>query len=148
MIGINKMVVMGNLGAKPEIKYSNTGTAIVNLSVATTETWMDKSSGEKKQDTEWHRVCLYGKLAEIAGKYCDKGSRVYVEGKLKTRDWTDKDGVKRYTTEIIVSGYQGVFQMLDKKDDAHVVVSPVVDVEHENAGVVMNEEVRADQPPF
>jgi len=133
MIGLNKMQIIGNVGVKPEVKYSSTGTAIVNLSVATTDTWVDKNSGERRQDTEWHRVNLYGKIAEIAAQYCEKGSKVYIEGKLKTRSYDDKEGIKRYTTEIIVSGFQGVFQMLDKKDDAHVVVSPVVDSQEGNA---------------
>jgi single-strand DNA-binding protein len=136
MIGLNKMQIIGNVGMKPEVKYSSSGTAIVNLSVATTETWVDKNTGEKKQDTEWHKVVMYGKIAEIAGQYCDKGSKVYVEGKLKTRSYEDKEGIKRYTTEVVISGYQGIFQMLDKKDDSHVVVSPVV----------TNDAV--DNPPF
>ena len=111
MSGINKVILVGNIGAKPEVKYSSNGSAIANLSVATSETWNDKNSGEKQEKTEWHRVSLYGKLAEIAGQYLDKGSKVYVEGKLQTRKWQDQSGQDRYTTEIVVSGYGGTLQM-------------------------------------
>jgi len=116
MSGINKVILVGNIGAKPEVKYSSNGSAIANLSVATSETWNDKNSGEKQEKTEWHRVSLYGKLAEIAGQYLDKGSKVYVEGKLQTRKWQDQSGQDRYTTEIIVSGYSGTLQMLDRRE--------------------------------
>ncbi len=116
MSGINKVILVGNIGAKPEVKYSANGSAIANLSVATSETWNDKNSGEKQEKTEWHRVSLYGKLAEIAGQYLDKGSKVYVEGKLQTRKWQDQSGQDRYTTEIVVSGYGGTLQMLDRRE--------------------------------
>jgi len=116
MSGINKVILVGNIGTKPEVKYSSNGSAIANLSVATSETWNDKNSGEKQEKTEWHRVSLYGKLAEIAGQYLDKGSKVYVEGKLQTRKWQDQSGQDRYTTEIIVSGYGGTLQMLDRRE--------------------------------
>ena len=116
MSGINKVILVGNVGAKPEVKYSSNGSAIANLSVATSETWNDKNSGEKQEKTEWHRVSLYGKLAEIAGQYLDKGSKVYVEGKLQTRKWQDQSGQDRYTTEIVVSGYGGTLQMLDRRE--------------------------------
>ncbi len=89
--------------------------AITNLSIATTESWKDKSTGQKQERTEWHRVSLFGKLAEIAGQYLDKGSKIYVEGKLQTRKWQDNNGQDRYTTEIIVSGFNGVLQMLDSR---------------------------------
>lgn len=126
MIGINQMTVLGNVGTKPELKYGSNGTAVTNLSIATTDTWLDKQTNEKRESTEWHRVSLFGKLAEIACQHVDKGSKVYVQGKLKTRSYDDKDGVKRYITEIVISGYSGVFQMLDKVNNSHVVVSPVV----------------------
>ena len=116
MSGINKVILVGNVGAKPEVKYSSNGSAVANLSVATSETWNDKNSGEKQERTEWHRVSLYGKLAEIAGQYLDKGSKVYVEGKLQTRKWQDQSGQDRYTTEIVVSGYGGTLQMLDRRE--------------------------------
>ena len=116
MSGINKVILVGNIGAKPEVKYSSNGSAIANLSVATSETWNDKNSGEKQEKTEWHRVSLYGKLAEIAGQYLDKGSKVYVGGKLQARKWQDQSGQDRYTTEIVVSGYGGTLQMLDRRE--------------------------------
>ena len=118
MAGINKVILVGNLGAKPEVKYASNGNAISNLSVATSESWTDKSTGQKQERTEWHRVSLFGKLAEIAGQYLDKGSKVYVEGKLQTRKWQDQNGQDRYTTEIVVSGFNGTLQMLDRRDDS------------------------------
>jgi single-strand DNA-binding protein len=117
MAGINKVILVGNLGAKPEIKYASNGNAISNLSVATSESWTDKSTGQKQERTEWHRVSLYGKVAEIAAQYLDKGSKVYVEGKLQTRKWQDQNGQDRYTTEVVISGYSGTLQMLDRRDD-------------------------------
>ena len=113
MSGINKVILIGNLGAKPELKYSATNTAITNLSVATSESWTDKNTGQKQEKTEWHRVSVFGKLAEVISNYCDKGSKVYIEGKLQTRKWQDKNGANRYTTEVIVSGFNSVIQMLD-----------------------------------
>ena len=113
MSGINKVILIGNLGAKPELKYSATNTAITNISVATSESWTDKNTGQKQEKTEWHRVSVFGKLAEIVSNYCDKGSKVYIEGKLQTRKYQDKAGADRYTTEIIVSGFNSVIQMLD-----------------------------------
>jgi single-strand DNA-binding protein len=113
MSGINKVILIGNLGAKPELKYSATNTAITNLSVATSESWTDKNTGQKQEKTEWHRVSVFGKLAEVISNYCDKGSKVYIEGKLQTRKYQDKTGADRYTTEIIVSGFNSVVQMLD-----------------------------------
>ncbi len=113
MSGINKVILIGNLGAKPELKYSSTNTAITNLSVATSESWTDKNTGQKQEKTEWHRVSVFGKLAEVISNYCDKGSKVYIEGKLQTRKWQDKNGADRYTTEVIVSGFNSVIQMLD-----------------------------------
>ena len=117
MAGINKVILVGNLGAKPEIKYASNGNAISNLSVATSESWTDKSTGQKQDRTEWHRVSLFGKVAEIAGQYLDKGSKVYVERKLQTRKWQDQNGQDRYTTEVVVSGFNGTLQMLDRRDD-------------------------------
>ncbi|HIB30816.1 MAG TPA: single-stranded DNA-binding protein, partial [Candidatus Thioglobus sp.] len=116
MAGINKVILVGNLGQKPEVKYASNGNAIANLSVATSESWTDKNTGQKQEKTEWHRVSLFGKLAEIAGQYLDKGSKVYVEGKLQTRKWQDKSGADRYTTEVVVSGFNGTLQMLDRRD--------------------------------
>jgi single-strand DNA-binding protein len=106
MAAVNKVILVGNLGRDPETRYSPDGGAICNVSIATTETWKDKATGEKKENTEWHRVVFYNRLAEIAGEYLKKGKAVYVEGRLKTRKWTDKDGVEKYTTEIIASEMQ------------------------------------------
>lgn len=100
MASVNKVILVGNLGADPEIRYSQTGNAICNLRLATTESWKDKSSGEKKESTEWHRVVMYRGLAEIAERYLKKGSQVYIEGSIRTRKWQDKSGEDRYSTEI------------------------------------------------
>jgi len=105
MASVNKVIVVGNLGRDPETRYMPDGGAVTNVSIATTESWKDKGSGEKQEKTEWHRVAFFGKLAEIAGEYLKKGSQVYVEGRLQTREW-EKDGVKRYTTEIIANSMQ------------------------------------------
>lgn len=106
MASVNKVIIVGNLGRDPETRYMPNGEAVTNIAVATTESWKDKNSGEKKELTEWHRITFYRKLAEIAGQYLKKGSQVYVEGRLQTRKWTDKDGVERYTTEIIADTMQ------------------------------------------
>ncbi|MNR82759.1 Single-stranded DNA-binding protein [compost metagenome] len=106
MASVNKVIIVGNLGRDPETRYMPNGEAVTNVAVATTESWKDKNSGDKKEITEWHRITFYRKLAEIAGQYLKKGSAVYVEGRLQTRKWTDKDGVERYTTEIIADSMQ------------------------------------------
>ena len=104
--GVNKAIIIGNCGRDPDIRHTAGGVAVVNLSVATTESWRDKQSGEKKESTEWHNVTMFGKLAEIAGEYLKKGRTVYIEGRLQTRKWQDKDGQDRYTTEIVASDMQ------------------------------------------
>ena len=101
--GVNKVILVGNLGQKPEMRYTATQSAVANISIATTESWKDKESGELRDKTEWHRVVYFGKLAEIVEKYLDKGSSVYIEGKLQTRKWQDKSGADRWTTEIVGS---------------------------------------------
>lgn len=117
--GVNKVIIVGTLGNYPEVKYSASGSAIANLSVATSEQWKDKQTGEKKEQTEWHRVVIFGKLAEVAAEYLRKGSQVYIEGQLRTRKWTDSNGVDRYTTEIVIPQMGGVMQMLGgKRDDS------------------------------
>lgn len=117
--GVNKVIIVGTLGNDPEVKYSASGSAIANLSVATSEQWKDKQTGEKKEQTEWHRVVIFGKLAEVAAEYLRKGSQVYIEGQLRTRKWTDSNGVDRYTTEIVIPQIGGVMQMLGgKRDDS------------------------------
>lgn len=104
--GVNKVILVGNLGKDPEIRYTASGTAIANITIATTESWRDKQSGEKQEKTEWHRVVFFSRLAEIVGEYLKKGSQVYVEGRLQTRKWQDKSGQDRYTTEIVASEMQ------------------------------------------
>jgi single-strand DNA-binding protein len=101
MASINKVILIGNLGKDPETRYTPDGAAITNITLATTDTWKDKTSGEKKEATEWHRVSFFGRLAEIAGQYLKKGRPVYIEGRIRTRKWQDKEGQDRYTTEII-----------------------------------------------
>jgi len=106
MRGVNKVILLGNLGRDPEIRYSATGAAIANVTLATSEQWKDKTSGERREATEWHRVVFFGRLAEIVGEYLVKGSPIYVEGKLQTRKWQDRDGNERYTTEIVAHEMQ------------------------------------------
>jgi single-strand DNA-binding protein len=104
--GVNKVILVGNLGKDPEIKYTANGAAVANITVATSESWNDKQTGEKQEKTEWHRVVFFRRLAEIAGEYLRKGSQVYIEGKLQTRKWQDKNGQDRYTTEIVANEMQ------------------------------------------
>lgn len=100
MSSVNKAIILGNLGKDPEVRYTPSGDAVCNITVATSETWKDKATGEKKEATEWHRISFFGKLAEIAGQYLKKGSSVYIEGSIRTRKYKDKEGIERYTTEI------------------------------------------------
>ncbi|HFV9292207.1 single-stranded DNA-binding protein [Serratia fonticola] len=109
--GINKVILVGNLGQDPEVRYMTNGGAVATLSLATSESWRDKTSGEQKERTEWHRVVIFGKLAEVAGEYLRKGSQIYIEGQLRTRKWQDQSGQDRYTTEVNV-GQSGTMQML------------------------------------
>ncbi|MCA3109870.1 MAG: single-stranded DNA-binding protein [Rhodocyclaceae bacterium] len=106
MASVNKVILVGNLGRDPETRYMPDGNAVANLSLATTYRWKDKASGEQKEETEWHRVTLRNRLAEVAGEYLKKGSPVYIEGRLRTRKWEDKEGIERYTTEIIADSMQ------------------------------------------
>nr|ELR5174819.1 single-stranded DNA-binding protein [Providencia rettgeri]ELR5197663.1 single-stranded DNA-binding protein [Providencia rettgeri] len=109
--GVNKVILIGHLGQDPEIRYMPAGGAVANLTLATSESWRDKQSGEVRDKTEWHRVCIFGKLAEVAGEYLKKGSQVYIEGSLQTRKWQDQSGQDRYTTEVVVN-IGGSMQML------------------------------------
>ena len=104
--GINKVILIGNLGADPDVRYTASGAAVSNINLATTESWRDKESGEQQEKTEWHRVVFFGRLAEIVAEYLRKGSQVYVEGRLQTRKWQDKEGNDRYTTEIVANEMQ------------------------------------------
>jgi single-strand DNA-binding protein len=106
MASVNKVILVGNLGADPETRYMPSGDAITNIRIATTDRWKDKASGEMKEATEWHRIAFFGRLAEIAGQYLKKGSQVYVEGRIRTRKWQDKEGQDRYTTEIVADAMQ------------------------------------------
>ncbi|MEK7666308.1 MAG: single-stranded DNA-binding protein [Pseudomonadota bacterium] len=110
--GVNKVILVGNLGKDPEVRYSPNGGAVANITIATSESWKDKTSGEKQEKTEWHRVVFFGRLAEIAGEYLKKGAQVYIEGRLQTRKWQDKEGKDRYTTEIVA----GEMQMLGSRE--------------------------------
>jgi len=116
MKGVNKVILVGTLGKDPDVRYTQNGNAVANLSVATSEQWTDKQSGERQEKTEWHRVSIFGKLAEIAGQYLKKGSQVYLEGKLQTRKWQDKNGNDQYTTEIVLD-INGQLQMIGGKRD-------------------------------
>lgn len=109
--GINKVIIVGNLGQDPEVRFTQNGSAIANLSIATSESWKDQQ-GQMQEKTEWHKVAIFGKTAEVAGEYLRKGSQVYIEGKLQTRKWQDQNGQDRYTTEIVVQPYSGSMQML------------------------------------
>ncbi len=111
--GVNKVILIGNLGADPEVRYTPDGAPVANFNLATSESWNDRSSGEKQERTEWHRLVVWRKLAEIAGQYLKKGSKIYIEGKLQTRSWEDQSGQKRYTTEVVVNE----LQMLDSRGE-------------------------------
>jgi len=115
MAGVNKVIILGNLGKDPEVRFMPNGGGVANLTIATSETWKDKQTGEQKEKTEWHRVVMFGKLAEIAGEYLKKGSKVYIEGSLQTRKWTNQQGQDQYTTEVVVQGFNGTMQMLDSR---------------------------------
>ena len=136
--GVNKVILVGNLGQKPDMKYTQSNTAVANLSLATSESWKDKDSGDLKTKTEWHRVVYFGKLAEIAEQYLDKGSKVYIEGKLQTRKWQDQAGNDRYTTEVL--GQE--LTMLDSRAD-----SSGSSFENNNTGM-SEEDVNQDNGEF
>ncbi len=115
---INKVTLVGNLGQDPEIRSTQSGDKIANLSVATSESWKDKNTGERKEKTEWHRVCIFGPLAEVAEKYLRKGSKIYIEGQLQTRKWQDQSGQDKYSTEVVLNRFRGELTMLDSRRDA------------------------------
>lgn len=124
MAGVNKVIILGNVGKDPETRFLPNGGAVTNLTIATSETWKDKQTGEAKEKTEWHRVVIFGKLAEIAGEYVKKGSKLYIEGALQTRKWTNQQGQDQYTTEIVLQGFGGVMQMLDGKPAGQQQAAP------------------------
>jgi single-strand DNA-binding protein len=116
MAGVNKVILVGNLGRDPEVRSTQDGKKIVNFSIATSETWKDRQSGERRERTEWHRVVIFNEgLARIAEQYLRKGSKVYIEGQLQTRKWTDQAGVEKYTTEVVLQNFRGEMQMLDSR---------------------------------
>ena len=116
MRGINKAIIIGHLGADPETRYTTSGGAITNIRVATSEKWKDKQ-GQPQERTEWHRVVMFGKVAEVAAEFLSKGSLVFIEGQIRTRKWTDKQGQDRYSTEIVVEGYHGTMQMIGGRSE-------------------------------
>ncbi len=118
MSGINKVILVGNLGKDPDVRYTPDGKAVVNITLATSESWKDKNTGQRHEKTEWHRVVFFGGVAGVAGEYLKKGSKVYIEGKLQTRKWQDQQGQDKYTTEVVVDGFSGTMQMLDGKTDS------------------------------
>ena len=118
--GVNRVILVGNLGQDPEVRIMPNGNAVANFSVATSESWKDKQTGENREKTEWHRVVVFGKLAEIAGEYVKKGTQVYLEGQLQTRKWQDQSGQDRHTTEVVINPIGGVLQILGtRSDNAH-----------------------------
>jgi single-strand DNA-binding protein len=127
MAGVNKVILVGNLGKDPDVRRTTSGDPIVNFTLATSESWRDKSSGERKERTEWHRVVIFNEnLAKVAEQYLHKGSKVYIEGQLQTRKWTDKDGNEKYTTEVVLSRFRGELQMLDSRSDGGAARAPAV----------------------
>lgn len=118
--GVNKVILVGNLGKDPEVRYMPSGGAVANFSIATSESWKDKNTGEPKEKTEWHNISVFGKLAEIAGEYLRKGSQVYVEGALQTRKWQDQNGNDRYSTDVVLNGFDCKMQMLGGRGENQV----------------------------
>lgn len=127
MSTVNKVILIGRLGKDPEVRHTQDGTTIVNMNVATSENWKNKATGEKKQKTEWHRIVMFGKLAELAEQYLRKGDQVYIEGSLQTRKWQDKNGADRYTTEVVLNPFNGVMRFLAKAGDSNAAESSTVD---------------------
>lgn len=122
--GVNKVILIGNLGGDPDVRFTPNGNAVANLNVATSESWTDKNTGQRQDRTEWHRVVVFGKLAEICQQYLRKGSKVYLEGKLQTRKWQDQQGQDRYTTEVVIDSFGGQMQMLDSRQDGGMNAAP------------------------
>ena len=144
MAGLNKVMLIGNLGRDPEVRYTPDGTAVANFSIATSREWKDKATGEKKERTEWHRIVAFRRLGEICGEYLSKGKQVYVEGHLKTREWEDKEGNKRYTTEIVASQ----MQMLGSKTDSNAPRSSSSSSAPEKPDMPPYPEAEDDDIPF
>ena len=143
MAGINKVILVGNLGKDPDVRYTPDGKAVTNITLATSESWTDKNSGQRQEKTEWHRVVFFGPIAGIAGEYLKKGSKVYVEGKLQTRKWQDQGGQDRYTTEVVVSGFGGNMQMLDSRSGGDTAFNQ--DGGYQNQNAVPQQSQQANQ---
>jgi len=134
---LNKVSLIGNLGADPEIRRTNDGKAIANLRLATSESWRDKNSGERKERTEWHRVVIFNEgLSKIAEQYLKKGSKVYIEGQLQTRKWTDQSGAEKYSTEVVLQGFGGVLTMLDTRGDGNDKANKIYEPDTRGGSVV------------
>jgi len=149
-MSVNKVILVGRLGRDPDLKFTDDGKVIANLAVATSESWTDKNTGQKQERTEWHRVSVFGKLAEICRDYLQKGSQVFLEGKLRTRKWQNKEGKDQYTTEVILSGWNTTLIMLDKKGEPVEPTEPTptnLDVVPEKIQPVAVEEFE-DEIPF
>jgi single-strand DNA-binding protein len=132
-MGVNKVILIGNLGRDPEVRYTTNGTPVANFTLATNERWLDQASGERKERTEWHRIVVFGKQAEIAGEYLRKGRQVFVEGSLQTREWTDREGNKRYTTEVRATNFQMLGGRGDRAETAEVPAEAQATAEPEAA---------------
>ena len=145
---VNKVILVGNLGREPDINFSGDGKAIANLAVATTESWTDKTTGKKEKRTEWHRVSVFGGLADICQKYLHKGSKVFLEGKLRTRKWQNKEGQDQYTTEVVLSGWNTTLMMLDSKGEPVEPAEARLDVAPEKTIQPVGEEEFEDDIPF
>jgi single-strand DNA-binding protein len=143
---VNKVILVGNLGRDPEVRSAQDGSKIVSLSLATSENWKDRISGERKDRTEWHRVVIFNdKLAEVAEKYLRKGSKIYIEGQLQTRKWTDNTGQEKYTTEVVLSKYRGELTMLDGRQDSG---SDAIDYESQSSPALKTSSRFDDEIPF
>ena len=130
MSSVNKVILIGNLGRDPEVRSMSSGDPVVNLSLATSERWKDKSSGEQREKTEWHRVVVFDeRLCDVAQKYLRKGSKIYIEGQLQTRKWTDQQGVEKYSTEVVLKRFNGVLTMLDSRSDQSEQPEPQVSLD-------------------
>ena len=130
MSSVNKVILVGNLGRDPEVRSMSSGDPVVNLSLATSERWKDKSSGEQREKTEWHRVVVFDeRLCDVAQKYLRKGSKIYIEGQLQTRKWTDQQGVEKYSTEVVLKRFNGVLTMLDSRSDQSEQPAPQVSLD-------------------
>jgi single-strand DNA-binding protein len=143
---VNKVILVGNLGRDPEVRSAQDGSKIVSLSIATSENWKDRISGERKDRTEWHRVVIFNdRLAEVAEKYLRKGSKIYIEGQLQTRKWTDNTGQEKYTTEVVLSKYRGELTMIDSRQDGG---GEAIDYESQSSPVLKSSSRFDDEIPF